>query len=255
MKLRVLIADDEALSRARLRQFLGAEPNIEVVAECADGKETVKAIREKAPDLVFLDIRMPERDGFAVIEALSGGPVPAIIFVTAHDQFAARAFETHAVDYLLKPFDRDRFQTALRRARNWLQRDSRVRQDQLLSGVLAGLQRRRGHVQRIPVRSQGRIVLVTAAEIDWISAAANYVELHVGRRSHLLRTSIKALVDQLPAEQFIQISRSYMVNLERIKEVCSRPHGDFEVTLRDGTRLAGSRSHRHKLKRVLGADA
>lgn len=254
MNLRALIADDEALSRARLRELIEREADIQLVAECANGKEAVDAIRANSPDLVFLDIKMPELDGFGVINAVRAGSMPAVIFVTAHDEFAVRAFEVHAVDYLLKPFDRERFQTALRRARTWLQRDGSARDDQLLSGVLATLQIGRKYLGRIPVKSQGRIAVINTDEIDWICAASNYVELHVGKQCHLLRSAIKTLAEQLPDDQFIQISRSHMVNLERIKEVRSKPHGDFEVLLRDNTTVPGSRSHRDKLRRLLGED-
>jgi two-component system LytT family response regulator len=194
---------------------------------------------------------MPELDGFGVLEALKGHSIPAIIFVTAHHEFAVRAFEVHAVDYLLKPFDKERFQTALRRARAWLQRDAGARSDQLLSAVMASLRNNRKTLERLPVKSHGRISVISISEIDWIDAAGNYAELHVGKRSYMLRAQIKALADQLPASQFIQISRSQVVNVERIKEISPKSHGDYEILLRDGTTLTGSRTHREKLTRLL----
>jgi len=250
----VLIADDEALGRARLRDLVRSEPNLELVAECSDGLEALKAIREKSPDLVFLDVRMPELDGFAVLEALKGHRVPAVIFVTAHREFAVRAFEVHAVDYLLKPFDKERFRAAVRRARGVLQRDAGARSDQLLSAVMATLQTRRKRLERLLVKSHGRISMIATGEIDWIGTAANYAELHVGKRSYLLRTPIKSLASQLSREQFIQISRFHLVNVDRIKEVRSKPHGDYEVLLHDGTRLPGSRTHREKLGALLSGN-
>ena len=251
MTLRVLIAEDEALARARLRDLIRSEPDLQLVAECADGLEALNAIREKSPDLVFLDIRMPELDGFAVLESLRGHRVPAVIFVTAHREFAVRAFEVHATDYLLKPFDKARFQAAVRRARAALQRDPGTRTDQLLSAVMASLQTRRKTLERLPVKDNGRIVLVTTRDIGWISAAGNYAELHVGKRTYLLRSQIKTLPGRLSPQHFVQISRSHLVNVDHIKEVHSKPHGDYEVLLHDGTRLPGSRTHRHKLGPLL----
>jgi two-component system LytT family response regulator len=251
MMARVLIVDDEALSRARLRELVQAEANLQLVAESTNGKEAIEAIGEKSPDLIFLDIRMPELDGFEVLEALKGGTAPAIIFVTAHDEFAVRAFDVHPVDYLLKPFDRERFQTALRRAYMWLQRRDSTQYEQLLEGVLATVRMKRNPLERIPVRSQGRICLVNTDEIDWISAADNYVELHVGKQSHLVRMTIKDLADQLRDDEFIQISRSHLVNFERVKEVNRKEHGDFAIILRDGTRLTGGRTYRDNLARLL----
>ncbi|HKQ39505.1 MAG TPA: LytTR family DNA-binding domain-containing protein [Verrucomicrobiae bacterium] len=254
MTLRVLIADDEAPARTRLRDLVRSEPHLDLVAECADGLEALKCIRDRSPDLVFLDVRMPELDGFAVLEALKGHPVPAVIFVTAHHEFAVRAFEVHAVDYLLKPFDKERFQAAVRRARSGLQKDSSARSDQLLSAVMASVGTRHKTLERLPVKSHGRISVIAVREIDWIGTAANYAELHVGKRSYLLRITIKTLADQLVNQKFIQISRFHLVNSDRIKEVHPKPHGDYEVLLHDGTRLPGSRSHRHKLAPLLSGE-
>jgi two-component system, LytTR family, response regulator len=251
MMFRVLIADDEALSRARLRELIREEANLHLIAECANGKEAVQAIGETSPDLVFLDVRMPELDGFGVVEALKAGTVPAIIFATAYDEFAVRAFEVHAVDYLLKPFDRERFQMALRRAYMWLQRQASARQEQLLAGVVATLRMGRKPLDRIPVRSEGRISLVKTEEIDWISAADNYAELHVGKQSYLVRMTIKDLADQLREDEFIQVSRSHLVKLDRIREVSRKDHGDFVIILRDGTAVAGGRTYRDNLARLL----
>src|ERR1043166_5471139 len=213
MKLRVVIADDEALARERLQQFLRLEPAIEVVAECRNGLEVVLAIRQRTPDLVFLDVKMPELDGFGVLEALKETPLPAIIFVTAYDRFAVKAFEANVVDYLLKPFDRERFQTALRRARERLQRGLATQDHSGLVDVLAKFQKRSGRLERVTIKSQGRISLVNTVDIDWICAADNYAELHVGKRSHLLRMTITALAEELPPNQFVRISRSHLVNL------------------------------------------
>ena len=250
-KLRVVIADDEPLARESLWRFLRAEPNIEVVAECVNGSEAVKAIREKLPDLVFLDVKMPELDGFGVLEAINGDHLPAIILVTAHDQYAVRAFEANAVDYLLKPFNRERFQAALRRARARPARESVAQNNQLLTEVLASLETKAARLERVTVKSNGRIYILKTAEIDWIRAADNYAELHTGKIVHLVRMTIGALADKLP-NQFVRISRSLLVNLNRIKEIRPKSHGDCWVVLENGPRLTASRSYRKDLVERLG---
>jgi len=245
MKIRTLIVDDEPLARARLRQLLQNEPEIEIIGECADGREAVAAIGKTPPELIFLDVQMPELDGFGVLEAVSAGPMPVIVFVTAHDQFAVRAFEVHAVDYLLKPFDRERFQKALRRAVEQVRnRDSgAVRQRQ--SALLADLQS-----SQLAVKSGGHVVWVKLDEIDWIGSADNYAELHVGSKSHLLRETLGALETRLAPEKFVRISRSAIVNAQRIKELHRQFYGGYELVLHDGTRLTLSRRHRNKLKQL-----
>ena len=252
MKLRVLIADDEPLSRERLRELLRAEPGTEVVAECLNGMEAVNAIRQKSPDLVFLDVKMPELDGFGVLEALNGARLPAIIFVTAYDRYALRAFEAHAVDYLLKPFERERFQIALRRACQRLQAGPGLQSSSSLTDLLASLGAPLKPLERMTIKSGDRIKLVKVAEIDWVSAADNYVELYVGKTSHLVRITITALAVQLPQDQFVRISRSVLVNVDRIKEIRPKAHGDYLIFLCNGTRLPGSRNYRRNLAGLLG---
>ncbi len=245
MKIRTLIADDEPLARKRLCQLLQNEPDIELVGECADGREAVAAIRKTSPELLFLDVQMPELDGFGVLEAMGTGPMPVIVFVTAHDQFALRAFEVHAVDYLLKPFDQERFQKALRRAIEQVRsRDPeaiRQRQSALLTDVQS---------TQLAVKSGGRVVWVKLDEIDWIGSADNYAELHVGAKSHLLRETLVALETRLAPEKFVRISRSAIVNAERIKELHRLFYGGYELVLHDGTRLTLSRRFRDKLKQL-----
>lgn len=251
MKLRVLIADDEPLSRQRLRRFVRSEPGTELVAECVTGMEAVNSIREKSPDLAFLDVKMPELDGFGVVEALNGARLPAIVFVSAYDQFAVRAFETNAVDYLLKPFDRERFQTALRRVRERLERGIPHQHNSSLLNLLSEVRTRVKPLERLTIKSDGRISVVKPAEIDWVCAADNYVELHVGNTTHLLRMAITALASQLSPNRFVRISRSYLVNVDRIKEMRSRSHGDFLILLHGGDTLPGTRNYRHNLARLL----
>jgi two-component system LytT family response regulator len=250
MKLRVLIADDEPVNRERLRQLLRAESWIEIVAECANGRETIEAIRKKSPGLVFLHTKMPELDGFAVLEAICGTRLPAIILVTIHDKLSLRAFEVHAVQRSVKPFDRERFQTVLQRARERLQPDAGERNNASLSGPPALPPTRRNRLERVSVKSQGRIAILKTAEIDWICAADNYVELHVGKKSHFLRMTIGALADQLPP-QFVRISRSLLVNLGRISEIRPKSHGDCLVVMENGTRLTASRNYRRNLVGLL----
>jgi len=252
MTLRVLIADDEPLARERLRELLEAEPAIEIVGECATGGETVQAIQNELPDLVLLDVRMPEMDGFEVIRALDGKSLPIIIFVTAHDQFALRAFETQAADYLLKPFDRERFRQSLSRAREIAQRGGARRRVEEIIAANPVLDAVPKETERFAIRSGGRILFVKADEIEWIQSADNYSELHVGQTAHLLRQSLSALAEELPAAKFARISRSLIVNVERIQEIRSKSHGDYMVILKNGTRLSASRNYRAGLLQLLG---
>ena len=254
MKIRTLIADDEPLARERLRKLLQNEAAIELIGECADGREAVAAIRKESPDLVFLDVQMPELDGFGVLAEIGSARMPAVIFVTAHDQFALKAFEVHAVDYLLKPFDRDRFQTALRRALDKLQRDEPRELHQQLSALLADLKAEPKHLERLAIKSVGRVVFLKIDEVDWIEAADNYVELHVGTESHLHRETMSSLEAQLPPKKFMRISRSTIVNVDRIKELQPLFHGEYAVLLHNGTRLTLSRSYRDKLQQLMGRE-
>jgi two-component system, LytTR family, response regulator len=254
MKTRTLIVDDEPLARERLRQLLQQEPDIELVGECADGAAAVAAIRELAPDLVFLDIQMPELNGFDVLGQMGGVRLPAIVFVTAFDQFALKAFEVHAVDYLLKPFDRERFQVALQRALDHIRRGQTGDLNQRLSALLNELKPPTRPLDRLAIKSGGRVVFVRVDEIDWVEAADNYVELHVGGETHLHRQTMADLETQLPGDKFMRISRSTIVSVDRIKELQPLFHGEYAVVLRDGTRLTLSRSYREKLNQLLGKD-
>jgi two-component system, LytTR family, response regulator len=252
VKIRALIADDEPLARERLASLLAGESDVEVVGECANGLEAVAAIQEKTPDLVFLDVQMPELDGFGVLSALEGESRPAIVFVTAHDRFALKAFEVHAIDYLLKPFDRERFKKALDRAREQLSRRDSGEIEQKMTALIAGLRNEPKQLDRIPVKSSGRVVLVKTSEIDWIEAADNYVNLHTGKEAHLHRETMTALEQKLPASKFLRISRSTMVNVDRIKELQPMFHGDYTIILQNGTKLTLSRGYREALNQLLG---
>jgi len=238
-----VIVDDEPLARSVVREYASADAGIEIVAECGNGFEAVKAAAELAPDLVLLDVQMPKLDGFEVLELL--GRDQPVVFITAYDQYALRAFDVHAVDYLLKPFTGERFRTALARAR---ERIASHAPDPALAGLAADLRRRPAYLTRLPVRSGGRTVFVDLESVDWLEAADNYVRVHVQRREHLVRETLAALDAQLDPDRFARIHRSVIVNVARIAEVRPTSHGDAEVLLRDGARLAVSRTWRHRLQ-------
>jgi two-component system LytT family response regulator len=256
MKIRTLIVDDEPLARERLRTLLEAEPDIEVVGECGDGRTAVEMLQAQDLDLVFLDIQMPELDGFEVLEQAEPQNMPVVVFVTAFSQHAIKAFEVHALDYLLKPFDRDRFRTALDRARTHLKRAQTGELNQKLTALLADLRpetkTEAKPSDRLVIKSGGKVLFVKTAEIDWVEADDNYLNLHVGAESHMLRETMANLETRLNPSQFLRISRSTMVNVERIKELQPMFHGDYTVILRNGTRLTLSRGYREKLQHLLG---
>jgi two-component system LytT family response regulator len=252
VNIRTLIVDDEPLARQRLRDLLEAEPDIELVGECADGGEAVAAIGERKPDLVFLDVQMPVLDGFGVLEALAAERLPVVVFVTAHDRYALRAFDVRALDYLLKPFDRDRFAKALERARAQVRQDQSADVSQRLLALLEDVKGTRKPLDRLVIKSGGRVSFVRTDEIDWIEAAGNYVKIHVQEEAHLLRETIGGLEARLESERFLRIHRSIIVNIDRIRELQPGFHGDQVVILRDGTELPLSRGYRDKLQERFG---
>lgn len=249
-KIRTLIVDDESLARDRLRQLLRNELEVELVGECADGREAVTVILKKRPHLVFLDVQMPELDGFSVLAELSGKPMPVIVFVTAHDKFALRAFEVHAVDYLLKPFDRERFQKALGHALEQVKHREGQAPIERQAALLAELRPTAKSPGRLAVKSGGHVLWVNLDEVDWIGSADNYAELHIGVKSHLLRETLSALEARLAPEIFVRISRSIIVNAKRIKELKRLFYGGHEITLQNGTRLVLSRRYRDRLQQL-----
>lgn len=248
MKVRTLVIDDEPLARERLSKLLLAEADIELAGEAVNGRDALTLIRQVKPDLIFLDVQMPELDGFGVLAELAVEERPAVVFVTAFDKFALKAFDVHAVDYLLKPFDKERFQTALHRALDHLARQQPKQIQDQLSALLNEL-RPAQQSERIAVKGDGRVVFLKASDIDWVEAADNYVSLHVGKESHMLRETMSSIEGRLP-RQFLRISRSTIVNTERIKELQPLFHGEYLVILRDGTKLTLSRSHRDKLQQL-----
>jgi two-component system LytT family response regulator len=251
-KLRTLIVDDEPLARERLASLLSAEQDIEVVRQCRDGEEAVAAIEQVNPDLVFLDVQMPALNGFEVIEAVGADKMPLVIFVTAYDQHALRAFQVRALDYLLKPFDKERFQQALQRARTQVQRDETGDLGRRLLALVKDLRRDQPKTDRLVVKSGGRLFFLRTDEIDWIEAAGNYVRLHVGTSSHLLRETMNSIEARLDPEKFFRIHRSRIVNMERIQEMQPWLNGEYAVVLRNGTRVTLSRGYREKLQERLG---
>ena len=250
MKTRVLIVDDEPLARQRLRDLLMDEPGIDVIGEACNGREALAMIRKQKPDLVVLDIQMPELDGFEVVAALGTKQLPAIIFATAYDRFAVKAFEVHAVDYLLKPFDGDRLKEALRRAQERRQRDGSAGVDSQIAALLAGLKPRAETTALLLIKADGKVVVVAVTNVDWIESADNYVVLHVGRENHIQRETLSAMEAKLPSDLFIRISRSVVVNISRIKELQPLFHGEYAVILGDGTRLTLTRTYRESLDRL-----
>lgn len=240
----VLIVDDEPPARQKARRFLEAEADVEVVGEAANGFEAVKAIRALAPDVVLLDVQMPGLDGFGVLAELND-ELPVVIFATAHDEFALRAFEVAAVDYLLKPFDTARFSDALARARDKITGGKSDVESRLRS-LLAKVDVASRPIERIYVRSGERAYFVSVTDIDWIEAAQNYLILHTGRTTHMVRGTVAGLLAQLDPHRFARIHRSRIVNLDSIRELRPWSHGDYTVVLRDGMELLLSRRFRER---------
>jgi len=245
--IKALIVDDEPLARERIKRFLTDERDIELVGECADGQEAVSAIQTLAPDLVFLDIQIPELDGFGVLEAVGVEQMPAVIFVTAYDRYALQAFDVNALDYLLKPYNRERFHKAVERARAQLSNGAKGELSERLLSLLENLQPEQRYLERLMIKSSGRVFFLRTTEIDWIEAEGNYLRLHVGKESHLLRETMNRLAAKLDQNKFLRIHRSTLVNIERIKELQPLFSGDYVVILRDGKQLTLSRSYRDKL--------
>jgi two-component system LytT family response regulator len=251
-KIRVVIADDEPLGRARLRMLLAGEPWVEIVAECADGPSTIAAIGKLDPGLVFLDVQMPGGSGFDVIEAIGADRMPFVIFVTAFDRYALRAFDVHALDYLLKPFDRDRFHQALGRARDQIARRSTGDLERRLLALVNDLKPSPQRLERFVIKSAGRVFFVRAHEIEWIEAAGNYVKLHVGAETHVFRETMNALEARLDPAVFFRIHRSHIVNIERVRELQPWFNGEYVVLLTSGARLTLSRGYREKMQDRIG---
>ena len=249
--IRTVIADDELLARKKLRILLGSESGIHVVAECRDGKQTLAAVHSLKPDLLFLDIRMPEGDGFEVLNKISEEEMPAVVFTTAYDRYAIRAFEAHALDYLLKPFDQERLHSAVERARTDIIRSHNHGVTRRFLNLLASAKADSPQETRLVIKAGGRVVFLDLDEVDWIEAAANYVKLNVGKDSYLLREGIGRISERLDPTRFVRIHRSTIVNVRKIKELQPCDSGEYIAVLKNGKELSCSRGYRPELQRLI----
>ena len=254
--IKALIVDDEVLARSRIREILKKDSEIHLVGECSSGREAVDAILEHGPHLLFLDVQMPEIDGFAVLECLPPERLPTVIFVTAFDQYALRAFEVYALDYILKPFDSERFNRTLQHAKSQIRQARGSVLNQGLLDLLTELKEKpKGKLpDRLVIKTSGRVSFLKTPEIDWVESEGNYVRLHVGKETHLLRETLNQMEDRLDPDRFLRIHRSTIVNLDRIKELQPWFHGEYRVLLQDGTQLLLSRKYREKIRDLLGKE-
>lgn len=248
--IRTVIIDDERLARQRIRRMLSETSDFAVVAEFENPEEGLAYLESNPVELLFLDVQMPALDGFALLEALSPDRTPLVIFVTAYDEYALRAFEVHAFDYLLKPFDQNRFDRTIDRARKQL--SSEERSSEKLLHLLNEFRQRNQEPARFAIKTPGRLFFVRQEDIDWMEAADNYVNLHVGHDTHLIRETMNALEQRLDSHRFLRIHRSTIVNADRIKELRPWFHGEYVVLLKDGTELTLSRTYREKILSLLG---
>jgi two-component system, LytTR family, response regulator len=250
--IKALIADDEALARKFIRRMLKDDHEIEIVGECSNGREALAMIRKQNPDLVFLDVQMPEMDGFAVLDSIETERLPEIIFATAYEQYAIRAFELHALDYLLKPFDQTRFKDAIKHAkerfRSERQNEGRIQ----INALLGSIKTKPQYLDRLMIKAAGRITFLSTDEITWIEADDKYVHLHTGKINPMVRQTLSAMETQLDPKKFRRIHRSAIVNVERIKELQPLFSGEHSILLVDGTKLTLSRNYKDKLFELLG---
>lgn len=250
--IRALIVEDEPLARERLKMYLADEPDVEIIGECADGRQAVSAIRSLGPDLVFLDIQLPELDGFGVVEEVGAERMPVVIFITAYDQHAMRAFDVYALDYLLKPYKSERLKRAVERARAQVLRGKDAALNERLLSLLESVRPGPRYVERLMIRSLGRVYFIRADEIDWIESEGNYVRIHAGKESHFLRDTLGGIEARLDRQKFVRIHRSTIINVESIKELQPLFSGDYTVILHNGERLTMSRGHKEKLLSLIG---
>jgi two-component system LytT family response regulator len=249
--LRLVVADDEPLVRERIRMLLAQRDDVMLLAECADGGTALQRIQEDRPDVALLDVQMPVLDGFEVLEALPAEERPAIIFITAYDEYAVRAFEVNAVDYLVKPIEPHRFHAALERTGTRLAATTPRDAQPELTAVLREIRALRGYGERLAVRDGARVTFVPVTDIDRIEAAGNYVRVHTGKVSHLMRDSMKDVEARLDPARFLRIHRSLIVNVDRIVHVEPHFHGEYVLSLRDGTRVTSSRSFSDRVRALL----
>jgi len=255
--VKALVVDDEVLARNRICDILKSDPEIQLVGQCSNGRQAVDAILEQAPHLLSLDVQMPEMDGFEVLAALPPNRLPTVVFVTAFDQYALRAFEVYALDYLLKPFDAERFNRTLQHAKAQIRQARGSALNQGLLDLLSELKEKPKAKlpDRLVIKTGGRVSFLKIAEVDWIESEGNYVRFHAGKETHLLRETLSQMEERLDSNQFLRIHRSTIVNLDRIKELQPWFHGEYRVLLQDGTQLLLSRKYREKLRHLLGKEA
>lgn len=247
----VLIVDDEPLARHGLRDILAEEKDVRVLGEANDGEEGVEQILRLTPEVVFLDIQMPEQNGFDVIGSLPKEKLPLIIFVTAYDEFAVKAFRENAIDYILKPFDAERIHLSLKRAREMKNLKEQAAYSSRIMTALDTIQSKREFLQKIPIRDGGKIYFVNTAEVLWIEADADYIRFHTQNKTHLARETMSGIEKQLDPEKFIRIHRSTIVNLDHIRELQPREHGEYTALLIDGSKVTVSRTYKEKLSFLL----
>lgn len=251
-RIRALVVDDEPLAREMIREMLENDSEVEIVGECSNGREAVEAIRSSAPDIVFLDIQMPELGGFEVLESLEPKATPYVIFVTAYDQYAVRAFEVHALDYLLKPYDRERFEAAWQRAKEQIKLDRTSRRDQDIIALLEELKAGPRYLERLVIKNGGRVFFLHVHDVYCIEAEGNYVRVYDNQKGYLLRETISSLEEQLDPKQFLRIHRSAIVKIDRIKEMQPWFHGEYRIIMENGKQLALSRNYRSNLQEAVG---
>jgi len=249
-KIRTLVADDQLLEREVMSRLLKGEPDVEIVGTSANGLEAVEAIKRLKPDLAFLDVQMPGLDGFGVVSNLDPVHMPVVVFVTANEEFARKAFDVQALDYLIKPCQRDRLKLALHRARLLIQFKQSNEEQSSKTAARVELKPVILYGERVAVKTDGKIVFLRLSDIGWVEAADNYVKLHVGETSHLLRDTMASIEMRLPADRFLRISRSAIVNVDHIRELQPLFHGEYAVVLQDDTRLTLTRNHRDKLHQL-----
>jgi two-component system LytT family response regulator len=250
--IRTLIVDDEPLARKRLRELLKEDSEISVIGECLNGAETITAVGQLAPDLIFLDVQMPGIDGLTVSEALRGSQGPLVIFVTAYEQYAVRAFDVQAVDYLLKPFDRPRFAQATQRAKDRIRERRHDDVNRQILGLLSEMKDKPQYLDRLVIKNNDRVFVLKTDEIDWVEAEGNYVRVHFGKQSSLIRETLSHLATQLDPRKFPRIHRSRLVNIDHIQELQPWSHRDWRIVLRGGAELRLSRNYREQLSQLLG---
>jgi two-component system LytT family response regulator len=250
VKIRTVVVEDEPVARRRIKRLLAKDTDVEIVAECASGRQAVIKLLEEKPDLVFLDVQMPEMDGFEVLKAISAAQMPEIIFTTAYDNYAIKAFNAHALDYLLKPFESERFERALQRAKNQIRQKQNGGLNNQINSLLNAIQPKTKYLERLFIKSAEEILLVKVSEIDWIEPAGNYLKLFIGKDVHFLRETMSGIQAKLDPKTFLRVARSLIVNIERIKKLHPLFRGEYVIVLESGKQLTTSRSYHGRIQKL-----